>query len=130
MPSFAELIQQSPGLARLFIPSAALPGALHGLEPGHSKTMMGAFIVAIRGTVTLAVLLGLAITLVAVGAAPALGVPHATKRRAWFSTFARRAPYVPSVLIIAVGLHVGYHGWRGLSAHAAPAASVSAPAGG
>ncbi len=26
-------------------------GALHGLEPGHSKTMMAAFIVATRGTV-------------------------------------------------------------------------------
>jgi nickel/cobalt exporter len=31
---------------------------LHGLEPGHSKTMMAAFIVAIRGTVGQAVLLG------------------------------------------------------------------------
>lgn len=129
MPSFAELIPQSPGHARLFIPSAVLPGALHVLEPGHSKTMMAAFIVAIRETVTLALLLG-AITLVAVGAAAALSVRHATKRRAWFSSFARRAPYVSGVLIIAVGLHVGYHGWAGLSAQAAPAASVSAPAGG
>jgi nickel/cobalt exporter len=36
-----------------------LLGALHGLEPGHSKTMMAAFIVAIRGTIGQAVLLGL-----------------------------------------------------------------------
>jgi nickel/cobalt exporter len=36
-----------------------LLGALHGLEPGHSKTMMAAFIVAIRGTIAQAVLLGL-----------------------------------------------------------------------
>ncbi|MEM8553241.1 MAG: nickel/cobalt efflux transporter [Pseudomonadota bacterium] len=35
-------------------------GALHGLEPGHSKTMMAAYIVAIRGTVGQAVLLGAA----------------------------------------------------------------------
>jgi nickel/cobalt exporter len=62
MPSFAELIQQSSAHAWLFIPSAILLGALHGLEPGHSKTMMAAFIVAIRGTVTQAVLLGLAAT--------------------------------------------------------------------
>lgn len=61
MPSFAELIQQGTN-AWLFIPSAILLGALHGLEPGHSKTMMAAFIVAIRGTVTQAVLLGLAAT--------------------------------------------------------------------
>ncbi|GAB1584147.1 hypothetical protein PPNSA23_40900 [Phyllobacterium phragmitis] len=62
MPSFAELIQQSSAHAWLFIPSAILLGALHGLEPGHSKTMMAAFIVAVRGTVTQAILLGLAAT--------------------------------------------------------------------
>jgi ABC-type nickel/cobalt efflux system permease component RcnA len=28
-------------LAWLYFPSAILLGALHGLEPGHSKTMMG-----------------------------------------------------------------------------------------
>ncbi|QPA25588.1 nickel/cobalt efflux protein RcnA [Brucella anthropi] len=62
MPSFAELLQQGSGHAWLFIPSAILLGALHGLEPGHSKTMMAAFIVAVRGTVLQAVLLGLAAT--------------------------------------------------------------------
>jgi len=50
------------GNAWLFLPSAVLLGALHGLEPGHSKTMMAAFIVAVRGTVMQAVLLGLAAT--------------------------------------------------------------------
>jgi ABC-type nickel/cobalt efflux system permease component RcnA len=39
-----------------------LLGALHGLEPGHSKTMMAAFIIAVRGTVMQAILLGLAAT--------------------------------------------------------------------
>ena len=63
MTSFPELLQQGTGNAWLFIPSAILLGALHGLEPGHSKTMMAAFIVAIRGTVAQAVLLGLAATL-------------------------------------------------------------------
>lgn len=62
MESFSDLIQQSAAHAWLFIPSAILLGALHGLEPGHSKTMMAAFIVAIRGTVYQAVLLGLAAT--------------------------------------------------------------------
>lgn len=42
----------------LFIPTAVLLGALHGLEPGHSKTMMASFIIAIRGTIPQAVLLG------------------------------------------------------------------------
>ena len=40
-----------------------LLGALHGLEPGHSKTMMAAFIVAVRCMVWQAVLLGLSATL-------------------------------------------------------------------
>lgn len=62
MPSFAELLNQGSAHAWLFIPSAILLGALHGLEPGHSKTMMAAFIVAVRGTVAQAVLLGLAAT--------------------------------------------------------------------
>jgi len=62
MLSFTDLIQQGSAHAWLFIPSAILLGALHGLEPGHSKTMMAAFIVAIRGTVTQAVLLGVAAT--------------------------------------------------------------------
>ncbi|BCJ90660.1 nickel/cobalt efflux system [Terrihabitans soli] len=63
MPSFASLIAQSSAHAWLFIPSAILLGALHGLEPGHSKTLMAAFIVAIRGTVKQAILLGLAATI-------------------------------------------------------------------
>jgi len=61
MNDFATLLQQ--GNAWLFVPSAILLGALHGLEPGHSKTMMAAFIVAVRGTVAQAVLLGLSATL-------------------------------------------------------------------
>jgi len=63
MPNFAELLQQGGTHAWLYFPSAILLGALHGLEPGHSKTMMAAFIVAIRGSVKQAVLLGLAATL-------------------------------------------------------------------
>ena len=63
MNDFAHLLQQGAGNAWLFIPSAIVLGALHGLEPGHSKTMMAAFIVAVRGTIGQAVLLGLSATL-------------------------------------------------------------------
>src|ERR1700754_1628720 len=59
MPDFLHAIQSGNTSLWLFIPSAILLGALHGLEPGHSKTMMAAFIIAIRGTVAQAVLLGL-----------------------------------------------------------------------
>ncbi len=60
MSDFQTLL--AGGNAWLFIPSAILLGALHGLEPGHSKTMMAAFIIAVRGTLMQAVLLGLAAT--------------------------------------------------------------------
>jgi nickel/cobalt exporter len=59
MPPIAELIQQGSTHLWLFIPTAILIGALHGLEPGHSKTLMAAFVVAIKGTPGQAALLGL-----------------------------------------------------------------------
>jgi nickel/cobalt exporter len=59
MQDFVHALQTGSSSLWLFIPSAILLGALHGLEPGHSKTMMAAFIVAIRGTVSQAALLGL-----------------------------------------------------------------------
>ena len=46
----------NPALLFLF---ALILGSLHGLEPGHSKTMMAAYIVATQGSVRQAVLLGL-----------------------------------------------------------------------
>ena len=61
MTSFNEYLAH--GNAWLFIPGAIVLGALHGLEPGHSKTLMAAFIVAIRGTIKQAVLLGVSATI-------------------------------------------------------------------
>lgn len=63
MTSLSDLLQQGATHAWLFVPTAILLGALHGLEPGHSKTMMAAFIIAVRGTVKQAVLLGLSATI-------------------------------------------------------------------
>ncbi|MDR3406059.1 MAG: nickel/cobalt efflux transporter [Chthoniobacter sp.] len=59
LTDFSQALSQGAAHAWLFIPTAVLLGALHGLEPGHSKTMMAAFIIAIRGTVWQATLLGL-----------------------------------------------------------------------
>ena len=59
MPPIAELIQQGATNLWVFIPTAILLGALHGLEPGHSKTMMASFIIAVKGSVAQAALLGL-----------------------------------------------------------------------
>ncbi|MBM3564096.1 MAG: nickel/cobalt efflux transporter RcnA [Alphaproteobacteria bacterium] len=62
MSDLSEVFRAGAANAWIFAPSAVALGALHGLEPGHSKTMMAAFIVAVRGTVAQAVLLGLAAT--------------------------------------------------------------------
>lgn len=62
MANLADFFRDGAANAWLFAPTAVVLGALHGLEPGHSKTMMAAFIVAVRGTVAQAVLLGLAAT--------------------------------------------------------------------
>lgn len=113
MPSFAELIQQSAAHAWLFIPSAVMLGALHGLEPGHSKTMMAAFIVAVRGTVAQAVLLGLAATVshTAVVWAIALGGMYL-----WQGLDAEHAePYLQiasAAIIIAIAAWMLWRTWR------------------
>ncbi|KLK90000.1 nickel transporter [Microvirga vignae] len=57
MPDIAEILRAG-GNGWIYLPVAVLLGALHGLEPGHSKTMMAAYIVAIRGTIGQAILLG------------------------------------------------------------------------
>lgn len=60
MPDIAQIIQSGTTNPWVYLPAAVLLGALHALEPGHSKSLMAAFIVAIRGTIGQAVLLGLA----------------------------------------------------------------------
>jgi ABC-type nickel/cobalt efflux system permease component RcnA len=62
MGSLTDLLQPGAAADWLLLPSALVLGVLHGLEPGHSKIMMTAFIIAVRGTAAQAVLLGLAAT--------------------------------------------------------------------
>ncbi|HSI11365.1 MAG TPA: nickel/cobalt efflux transporter [Chthoniobacter sp.] len=59
LTDISQALSQGTQHAWVFVPTAILLGALHGLEPGHSKTMMAAFIIAVRGTVWQATLLGL-----------------------------------------------------------------------
>lgn len=114
MPNFAELLQQGGAHAWLYFPSAILLGALHGLEPGHSKTMMAAFIVAIRGTVKQAVLLGLSATVshTAVVWLVAIGGMYLGKGLDSQTT----EPYfqlASSVLIIVIAVWMLWRTWRG-----------------
>jgi len=51
MAPLPDLLQTGAASVGLLLSSALVLGALHGLEPGHSKTMMTAFIITVRGTV-------------------------------------------------------------------------------
>ena len=62
--------------------------------------------------------IGLALTLVTVGAAAAFGAQHAAKRVPWFGALATTAPYLSSVLILVLGVYVGYEGITTLAARA------------
>jgi len=59
MPDLSQIIQISAAHAWFYLPVAVVLGALHALEPGHAKSLMAAYIVAIRGTSGQAALLGL-----------------------------------------------------------------------
>ncbi len=54
----ALILEGQTSFLLLFVLAMGL-GGLHGLEPGHSKTMMAAFIIAVRGSIGQAVVLGL-----------------------------------------------------------------------
>ncbi len=113
MPDLAHLIQSGSTNLWLFIPSAILLGALHGLEPGHSKSMMAAFIVAVRGTIGQAVLLGLAATLshtAIVWAIALAGLYFGSRFNAGASE-----PYLQllsGALIVAIALWMIWRIWR------------------
>lgn len=118
MNDLSSLLQQGGASAWLFLPSAVALGALHGLEPGHSKTVMAAFIIAVRGTVAQAVLLGLAATLshTAVVWAVAMGGLYFGQR--WSA--ATSEPYlqlVSAVLIAATALWMLLRTWRVVHGH-------------
>jgi nickel/cobalt exporter len=62
VPNIESVIQSGAANAWLLLPTAVFLGALHALEPGHSKSMMTAFIVAIHGTAAQAALLAISAT--------------------------------------------------------------------
>ena len=71
--------------------------------------------IALGAALVLSFSIGLAITLVAVGAAAAFGVRQASRRWSWFSALANRAPYFSGLLILATGVYMGLSGWFGLA---------------
>ncbi|HHG8782935.1 nickel/cobalt efflux protein RcnA [Enterobacter hormaechei] len=116
MNDFSSLLQQ--GNAWLFVPSAILLGALHGLEPGHSKTMMAAFIVAIRGTLKQAVLLGLAATLSHTAVVWIIAMAGLWFGRGWDAhTSEPWFQLISGVLIVTIALWMAWRTWRESQPH-------------
>lgn len=119
MTPFADLLQQGSAHAWLFIPSALLLGALHGLEPGHSKTMMAAFIVAVRGTVWQAILLGLSATLSHTAIVWAIALAGLYfGRHLDLETAEPRFQLASALIILAVAAWMVFSTWRGQRAEA------------
>jgi len=58
-----DLAEKAGSNPLLFLVAALFLGAFHGLEPGHSKGMMAAFIIGTRGSYAQAILLALSATL-------------------------------------------------------------------
>src|SRR5260370_12504300 len=113
MTPLADLLQKDAAHAWLFIPSAILLGALHGLEPGHSKTMMAAFIIAVRGAVTQAILLGLAATVshtFVVWAVALVGLHYASQFDA--ETTEPYFQVASAILIIGIAAWMIWRTWR------------------
>ncbi len=112
MNEFAQMLQQGNSSVWWFIPSAIALGALHGLEPGHSKTMMAAFIIAVRGTVGQAVLLGLAATLSHTAIVWVIAMGGLYFGGQWDAT--NSEPYlqlISAALIAATALWMAYRTW-------------------
>ncbi|MFA5265890.1 MAG: nickel/cobalt efflux transporter, partial [Opitutaceae bacterium] len=65
-------------------------------------------------TLVLCFSLGLALTMVIAGALAAWSVQHASRRFKGFGELARKAPYVSSALLVAMGLLFAVQGWRHL----------------
>jgi nickel/cobalt exporter len=125
MSDLSEVFRAGAANAWIFAPSAVALGALHGLEPGHSKTMMAAFIVAVRGTVAQAILLGLAATIshtAIVWAIALTGLYFGAKLNV-----EANEPYlqiVSGALILIVALWMIWRSWRDIAARSALTASA------
>ena len=55
--------------------------------------------------------IGLAITLIAAGMTAAIGMRHLSRRWPGFGEVAERVPYLSSIVMIGLGLYLGWQGW-------------------
>jgi nickel/cobalt exporter len=113
-----DLLQPGAGGPVVLLGAALLLGALHALEPGHSKAMMAAFVIVVQGTARQAVLLGLA----AAASHSAMVWLLALLGLAWKDRLivATQAPYLSitiGAVILAIGSWTIARIWRGRGGH-------------
>lgn len=105
MDQFAALLSQGAAQAWWFMPTALGIGALHGLEPGHSKSLMAAFIIAVRGTWQQAIVLGLCVAVshsAVVWMLAAIGLYYGPEVQTLFSE--QRLAHISGGLILIVAV--------------------------
>jgi nickel/cobalt transporter (NicO) family protein len=111
--NLSQLLQQGTAHAWLFAPSAILLGALHGMEPGHSKTMMAAFIIAVRGTVLQATLLGLSAAISHTAIVWAVAVGGLSFGQQWHGEQSEAYFQIASaVVIVGIAVWMAWRTWR------------------
>jgi ABC-type nickel/cobalt efflux system permease component RcnA len=116
----AALLHDSAGPLPLLVALvvAAGLGALHALEPGHGKTVVGSYLVGSRGTAKHAVLLGLTVTVTHTLGVYALGL--VTLVAAQYILPERLYPILGTlsgVLVVIIGLSLVWARVRAFTAH-------------
>ena len=120
----------STTLTLAYLPVAVGLGALHALEPGHSKTMIAAYLIGTKGTKRDALLLGLSAATTHSLLVIALSVAALYLGREAFADQATHWLQIGSgVVVIALGLWMLWRRWprRQVHAHHHAPASVAIP---
>jgi ABC-type nickel/cobalt efflux system permease component RcnA len=116
-----EAEQLSFGVVVVSLLLAVLLGAAHALEPGHGKTVVAAYLVGSRGTVSQAVLLGLTVTFTHTFSVLLLGIGVLfLSRRFVPETLLPYLGLASGILIAVVGVSMLRARWRELRAAAHP----------
>ncbi len=116
MPDIAAIIQSGASNPWFYLPFAVVLGALHALEPGHAKSMMAAFIIAVRGTPAQAALLGVSAAIghtIVVWGLAVLGLAFGSRM-----SLDRLEPWLVLVSgLLIIGLALRLLGMRGAGNH-------------
>lgn len=93
-------------------------GGFHALTPGHGKTVVGAYLVGSRGTALHALILGLTTTFTHMAGILTLGgVALLASQSVLSEQIYPWLSMVSGLLVVAIGLSLGWQRWQGKSEH-------------